>query len=542
MSVRKKRWLIAIVAAFTIVLAAAYVGARILMRRLEPMVHEETVRYLRERFHSEVELAALHIHLPHLSAIGLILRRERGARVAVDGDNLVVKRHAGGDPLLAIHKLSFDVDIASIIGKKKVVDYVLLEGVQITVPPKGGEPSKVREPPSSKPDKPLDVQIQQVDIQKATLLILPTDQKRKPFRYQIDRLHLTSVGRELPMNYDAILSIPTPPGQVRSNGRFGPWNVDEPGDTALAGNYKYENADLGVFKGIAGILNSTGEFQGTLDAITAKGQAVVRDFRLKMTGQPVPLRTQFEVLVDGTNGNTVLQPVHATLGHTNFTTTGTVIKHEDEVKRTISLAVRMPDGNLADLLRLSVKDPPFMEGRIALNTRIDIPPLSARVKQKLVLDGTFNVRDAKFLRSTIQSQIDNFSRRGQGQPKNEEIDSVASDMKGSFHLENQVMTFRSLFFAVPGAAVELAGNYNLKEDTLDFRGTLALMARVSNTVTGWKHWALKPIDPLFAKNGAGTFLHIQVEGDAHKPKFGVELRPHKDKRVPAQAREKVPKA
>jgi hypothetical protein len=102
-------------------------------------------------------------------------------------------------------------------------------------------------------------------------------------------------------------------------------------------------------------------------------------------------------------------------------------------------------------------------------------------------------------------------------------------MRGSFRLENQVMTFRSLTFDVPGAGVALAGNYNLKDDQLDFQGTLKLQARVSEMVTGWKKWALKPIDPLFAKNGAGTFLNIVVEGPARRPEIGVIFANHKFK-------------
>jgi hypothetical protein len=187
----------------------------------------------------------------------------------------------------------------------------------------------------------------------------------------------------------------------------------------------------------------------------------------------------------------------------------------------------MPDGNLPDLLRLAMKGAPFMEGRIRLNTRIDIPPLSSKVKQKLVLDGSFNLRDAKFLRSTIQSQIDGLSRHAQGQPTNQEIDSVASDMRGAFHLENQAMEFRSLSFNVPGAAIAVAGIYNINDDNLNFHGTLMLDARVSQMVTGWKSLLLRPIDPIFAKNGAGTFLNILIGGTARKPLFGVQFAHHK---------------
>src|SRR5436190_16187485 len=113
----------------------------------------------------------------------------------------------------------------------------------------------------------------------------------------------------------------------------------------LAGKYTFEHADLSVFNSIAGILNSTGQFEGTLDTIRAWGQASVADFRLKAAGNPVPLITSFEVRVDGTNGNTILSPVNATLGSTHFTTSGAVIKREKRARRTISLDVSMPDGD-----------------------------------------------------------------------------------------------------------------------------------------------------------------------------------------------------
>jgi hypothetical protein len=182
----------------------------------------------------------------------------------------------------------------------------------------------------------------------------------------------------------------------------------------------------------------------------------------------------------------------------------------------------MPDGYIRDLLRLAVKGPPFMEGRVTLNTRIDIPPLSGPVREKLNLDGTFELMDARFLKSTIQDQIDSLSRRGQGAPTNTEIDSVVSYMTGDFKLQNQELTFRSLTFGVPGAHVQLAGYYNLSSNALDLHGNLRLQSKVSGTVTGWKHWALKPVDPFFAKRGAGTFLNIKVDGSSDHPKFGLD--------------------
>ena len=226
--------------------------------------------------------------------------------------------------------------------------------------------------------------------------------------------------------------------------------------------------------------------------------------------------------MDGTNGNTLLKPVHATLGKSSFTTSGGVIKHDGDEHRTIGLDVKMPNGNLVDLLRLAMKGPPFMEGRIFLNTKIAIPPLSGKVREKLLLDGQFKVSEGKFRRSKIQDQIDGLSRRGQGQPKNEEIDEVVSLMTGDFKLADEMITFHTLSFAVPGAAISLAGDYDLAADALDFRGALKLEAKVSQTMSGWKRWALRPVDPFFAKNGAGTFLRIKVVGTSREPKFGLD--------------------
>jgi hypothetical protein len=271
---------------------------------------------------------------------------------------------------------------------------------------------------------------------------------------------------------------------------------------------------------VAGILQSTGSFEGELDSITARGEAYVPDFRLKRSGNRVPLRVKYQVLVDGTNGNTVLQPIDAILGATHFTTSGAVFKHDGDSHRTIKLDVNMPRGRMPDILRLAMKGDPFMEGTLNLKTTLEVPNLDGKVKDKLRLDGRFDITEGHFLKSTIQDQIDSLSRRAQGQPKNQEIDEVISRMRGRFKLDDSVITFRELTFGVPGADVDLDGSYHLNADVLDFHGALKLEAKVSQMVTGWKHWLLKPVDPFLSKNGAGTYLKIQVVGSSKAPKFG----------------------
>ncbi len=42
-------------------------------------------------------------------------------------------------------------------------------------------------------------------------------------------------------------------------------------------------------------------------------------------------------------------------------------------------------------------------------------------------------------------------------------------------------------------------------------------------MTGYKPWLLKPFDPLFRKNGAGTRLVITVAGSQDQPKVSVDI-------------------
>jgi hypothetical protein len=491
------------------------------------MVHDEAVQYLRQRFHCDVQLASLNVHLPKLSTIGLLLKRERGARVSVDGTGLSMRLigHEDLPPLFAIRRFMFDLDLKTLTDRQKTVDHVSIDGLEMNLPPKqdraGSSDTAAATPESASGPRP-NVLIRDVKITDGTLTLLPRNTSKKPLLFRIANLRLTSVGVGTPMKYDATLSIPKPPGQVRSQGNFGPWQADDPSSTPLDGDYEFDKADLGIFNGIAGILTSKGRFDGTLGAVHATGDCSIPDFRLKMAGNRVPLWAHFDALVDGTNGNTILQPVKARLGSTAFTTSGTVVRRGEQTEHSIDLKLDMPNGDIHDLLRLTTKTPPFMEGRLNLQSTISIPPLTTRVKDKLVLDGTFQVTGARFLKSSIQSQLDNLSRRGSGQPGNTEIDQVVSNMGGVFHLQNEMMTFRQLSFGVPGATVNLAGDYNMGQATIDFHGSLKLVAKVSQTVTGWKHWALIPVDPLFEKNGAGTFLRIRVDGTTAKPKFGLD--------------------
>jgi hypothetical protein len=72
--------------------------------------------------------------------------------------------------------------------------------------------------------------------------------------------------------------------------------------------------------------------------------------------------------------------------------------------------------------------------------------------------------------------------------------------------------------------VRLDGTYNLDSEELNFRGTLRLEAKLSQTTTGMKSLFLKLIDPLFKKKNAGAVIPIKITGTREKPSFGLDTR------------------
>ena len=69
-----------------------------------------------------------------------------------------------------------------------------------------------------------------------------------------------------------------------------------------------------------------GRYDGTLRDLVVDGNVDVPDFRLPQFGNAVVLHTTFHAKVDGTDGDTWLDPVDATLGHSHFVTRGQVVR------------------------------------------------------------------------------------------------------------------------------------------------------------------------------------------------------------------------
>jgi hypothetical protein len=76
---------------------------------------------------------------------------------------------------------------------------------------------------------------------------------------------------------------------------------------------------------------------------------------------------------------------------------------------------------------------------------------------------------------------------------------------------------------VPGARLDLTGTYAIRPETLDFRGTVSMDARLSQLTTGFKSFLLKMVDPLVRRKDV-TVIPITIGGTAEKPEFGLDVK------------------
>jgi hypothetical protein len=408
------------------------------------------------------------------------------------------------------------------------VSDVTLEGLEIDIPASAtsteappGEDSHTRLARHDAFDK--DIVIDRLVSIDARLSVFPDTKGKPPKVWNIRELHMASLAFDHAMPFRASLTNAIPPGEIAAQGVFGPWQVETPGATRLEGKFTFARADLSVFKGISGVLTAHGDFGGSLDRIDVHGETDVPDFTVTIGAHAVPLHAEYHSIVDGTNGNTILDRINASFLKTSLTARGSVIDSPGQEGRTVTLDIVMNRARVEDVLRLAVNAPtPPITGALTLSTKFVIPPGDRDVADKLRLDGQFSIGTATFTNFDIQNKVNVLSQRGRGDAS-ATPGSVVSNLVGRFHLANGTLALQALKFEVPGAGVQIAGTYALRPQRLDFRGSLELQATMSETQRGWKRLLLKPLDPIFAKKGGGgTFLPIRIEGPRSDPAFGID--------------------
>lgn len=500
--------MIAIVGA-TLVVLALIAGAGSRTSRLRQLV----ITTLADRLDSQVELESFSVDTfptVHITGTGLVVRH-RGRRDV--------------PPLVTVDAFAIDGGLIGLFSRPRRFRTVSLTGLKINIPPgglKGG--SRTNDSPSPDEGSPAAIVVDILEAQDAALTLIPKREGKEPKIFAVHRLTMKPLGRAQTMTFDASITNPVPRGLVKTTGTFGPWNREDPGATPLNGRYTFDDADLTPIKGIAGTLKSTGKFSGHLDRIAVAGETDTPDFRLDVSGTPVPLHTSFEAVVDGTDGDTYLNTVSASFLNTSLTARGAVVGAEGVKGRTVRVHVRITDGRIDDVLRLAVKgNQPAMSGALALHADLDLPAGPADVLHRMHLKGQFDVAGVQFSSREVQTRVSDMSERARGLDPHEHSQNVVSHLRGDFTLERKTITLHDTTFGIPGAQVQVAGTYGLVTEALQFDGTVRMYATVSQAAGGVKGVLLKPIDPIFRKDGAGAVLPIRIRGSRTEPTFGLDM-------------------
>src|ERR1700682_5565512 len=472
-----------------------YLGARNIDDRTRRWVVDE----LSARFNGGVELQSLHVNLT--------------PRMQVSGEGLTLRYRHRTDvpPLIHIEHFSFNLGVLGIVHVPRHIKGVYVENMVITIPPRQRDPNQPPPPAAEKAGPLPRVIFDEIVCNDTDLVLLPKKAGKDPLDFEIHDLVMTHAGANRAFDFHGTLTNAKPKGEIATRGSVGPWDGEEPGDTAVSGEYHFADADLDPFAGIGGTLSSSGKYNGQLNKLEVEGVTDTPNFSLDPIGRPVPLHTEFSATVDGTDGDTYLHPVRATLLHSLIIANGSVIRASGKHGHIISLKRSPPNARLQDILRLATKSTePVMSGTVNLRTKMLLTPGKEKVIHRLTLDGDFGVSDAEFASVEVRDKLESLSRHALGKPNDEDAGSAVTDLLGHFRLAHDLATFPRLSFSIPGAEVRLVGNYNLAGETLDFRGNLRMQAKLSQTVTGKKSFFLKLADPFFKKDGAGSVGPIRL--------------------------------
>ena len=512
------------------VMAALLVGSGLLFWwavRATPAMRDAVVATLNARFASQVDLRSLDVLIlpdPHVSGSGLTLRHNGRTDVP---------------PLITLDHFEATAAVRGLIKRPFHLRDVTLDGLNIHIPPGGlsphddadnEEPLRPKDlpPPPTKmtAPPPSPVVIDSIHSMRARLEIASRRANRLPRVFDIEDLVMRGFGRPQGAEFHAGLINPIPRGRIETSGLFGPWNADEPELTPVKGEYAFKRANLDDIKGIGGTLSSVGMYSGVLRRVDVEGQTETPDFSIDLAGHQVPLTTTFKAIVDGTNGDTWLERVEARLARTTILAHGAVVRTRNVKGRRVSLDLQIDQGFIEDLLRLAVStNTNPMLGTIDLKTKFLLPQGDADVVDRLQLDGSFRLVQAKFTNIDVQRKINILSSRGRG---DEDADgtgqSVVSNLEGRFVLRDAKLTFSKLRFLVPGAVVDLTGTYGLRNEQMDFKGYFLADATLADMTHGVKALLARMAQPFFRRPGGGSRIPIHISGPRSNPTFGLDTR------------------
>ncbi len=230
-----------------------------------PFTRESVVQALEQTFASSVEVKSFRVtyFAPGCVMEGVTFRR--------NGDR-------DAPAIASVDRLTIQGSYVGFFTIPKRIPRVRVEGLHVFASPRSERAGK--ESQAGAGGGQTKVIIGEINADGAVLEFASGDPGAPPLKFEIHKLTLNGAGQGREMAFHAALRNPTPPGDIRADGRFGPLRRDDPGKTPASGNYVFEHADLGAFAAVGGTLSSAGKFGGVLEQLEVEGNADVPNFEV----------------------------------------------------------------------------------------------------------------------------------------------------------------------------------------------------------------------------------------------------------------------
>jgi AsmA-like C-terminal region len=501
------------IGAVVVVVALGIAGATIATHW--PFTRESVIEALEQTFAATVEVNSFRVtyFAPGCVLEGVTLRR-----------NLDHEQGQKTPPIASVERLTIQGSYTGFFMFPKRVPRVKVEGLRVFASP---ESERAGHQPLPAHADQVQVVIGEINADEAILEFSSGEAGARPLKLEIHKLTLNGVGHDRAMAFHAALRNPTPPGEIRTDGQFGPLRRDDPGKTRASGSYVFVHADLGAFAGMAGTLSSTGKFGGVLEQLEVAGNTDVPNFEVdRSRGHQVHLKTDFAATVNGMNGDVVLKSVGAEFGKTSLAVRGKVTGN-GAAGKTVTLVGTQKQGTIEDWLQLLAQaEHPAMTGAMNFRVQVEIPPGERDFLDRTNLQGDFAIGSADFTKPTTQNAVDTLSHVALGgKPNQAPPAGVEESMKGHVEMKKVVATFTDFYFGVPGALAHMHGTYGILTEKIDLHGTLRVDHKLSNGATGIKAVLLKAAEPFFAKKKQAEIVPIKVGGTYPSPSYGLDVMP-----------------
>lgn len=429
-------------------------------------------------------------------------------------------KHRDRPPLVTAEKLVIRGSYSGLLGFRKHLAEVMVSGGHILVPP--GDAGGVFPLALSKQAR---FDIDSAVAHNVVIEFRSAEPGKAPYIVKVEQAKVQHGGRQF-VAFQASFTTSKPNAQVHSQGQL-KWNPGSPGSTPVSGIYRVEHADLAAFGGIAGLLGSNGNFNGTLSHLIIDGTSEVPDFRVTRSTHTVSISSKLHGIVDARSGDTQLDPVVSHFLKTTVTSRGGVLGAPNVPGKTANIELSAEQGRVEDLLLLFIKSPAApMTGVVNLHGTAKIPPGPVPFLKRIVLDGDFGIGSGRFHNQAAQQKINQLSESSRGESRNQEKADprvVLSGLSGHVSVVHGIANFPHLTFRADGSDATLHGTFNLISQEIDLHGTLATTGKISEMTSGVKALLVKVITPFaFKKKNGARLIHFKITGTYKSPQVGVD--------------------